>query len=144
MKQTPKREKRLNSAKTWIKTYPGKNPVKGYSKKYGVDKLCAVKELRMIGVNISETYEKQLIHSLEALKKQRLAIKKKREEALKIDPPFDSDEHHAMIMGYTSGGFAYGVTHEEMEKIEKAKHQSENDEFLSESDFDEEMKKWLE
>lgn len=111
MKQTPKREKRLNSAKTWIKTYPGKNPVKGYAKKFGVDKLCAVKELRMIGVEISEAYEKQLIHSLEALKKQ--------EEALKIDPPVDSDEHHAMIMGYTSAGFAYGVTHEEMEKIEK-------------------------
>lgn len=119
MKQTPKREKRLNSAKTWIKTYPGKNLVKGYSKKYGVDKLCAVKELRMIGVEISETYEKQLILSMEALKKQRLASKKKREEAMKETLEFDSDEHFAMIIGYTSGGFPYGVTHEEMEKIEK-------------------------
>lgn len=141
MKQTPKREKRLNSAKIWIKTYPGKNLVKGYSKKYGVDKLCAVKELRMIGVKISETYEKQLIHSMEDLKKQRLASKKKREEAMKIQPPFDSDEHFAMIMGYTSAGFAFGVTHEEMEKIEKVKNQSENNEFLSENEFDKEMKK---
>jgi hypothetical protein len=114
MKQTPKKEKRLNSAKTWIKTYPGKNPVKGYSKKYGVDKLCAVKELRMIGVEISETYEKQLINSMEALKKQRLESKKKREEELKPAPLFESDEYHAMITGYTSAGFPYGVTHEEM------------------------------
>ena len=116
MKKTPKREVRLNSAKTWIKTYPGKNPVKGYSKKYGVDKLCAVKELRLIGVEISEAYEKQLKYSMEELRRQRLASKKKQEDALKTDPLFDSDEHYAMIIGYTSAGFAYGVTHEEMEK----------------------------
>ena len=59
MKITPKRERRLCSAKNWIKTYSGNNIVKGYSKKYSVDKLCAFKELRMIGVEISEEYEKQ-------------------------------------------------------------------------------------
>jgi hypothetical protein len=118
MKKTPKKEVRLNYAKTWIKTYPGKNPVKGYSKKYGVDKLCAVKELRLIGVEISEAYEKQLKRSLEELRKQRLASKKKREDALKTEPLFDSDEHYAMIIGYKSAGFAYGVTHEEMENME--------------------------
>jgi ribosomal protein L34E len=42
MKKTPKREYRIRSAKSWIKTYTGKNVVKGYSKKYSVDKLCAV------------------------------------------------------------------------------------------------------
>lgn len=31
-----------------------------------------------------------------------------------------------------------------VEKIEKGKSQSENDEVLSESEFDEEMKKWFE
>jgi hypothetical protein len=77
MKNTPKREIRLNSAKNWIKTYTGNNLVKGYSKKYSVDKLCAVKELRMIGVDISEEYEKQLINSMEALRQQRLSFKKK-------------------------------------------------------------------
>ncbi|MCG6191499.1 hypothetical protein [Maribellus maritimus] len=51
-----------------------KSVVKGYSKKYPVDKLCAIKELRMIGVDISEEYEKQLINSMEALKKQRILI----------------------------------------------------------------------
>lgn len=83
MKNTPKREYRLSSAKNWIKTYEGDNIVWGYSKKYSVDKLCAVKELRMIGVEISEEYEKQLINSMEALKKQRLSFKKKREDELK-------------------------------------------------------------
>ena len=117
MKNTPKREKRLSSAKDWIKTYSGNNFVKGYSKKYSVDILCAVKELRMIGVEISEEYHNQLIHSMEALRQQRLSFKMKREEKLNDLCGFDSDENFAMILGYTSGGFPYGVTHEEMEEI---------------------------
>lgn len=118
MKKTPKRKYRLRSAKSWIKTYSGNNIVKGYSKKYSVDKLCAVKELRMIGVDISEEYEKQLINSMEALRQQRLSYKKKREDKLNPLCGFESDENFAMIIGYTSGGFPYGVTYEEMEPID--------------------------
>jgi len=117
MKKTLKRERRLSSAKDWIKTYSGNNLVKGYSKKYSVDKMCAVKELRMIGVDISEEYEKQLINSMEALRQQKLSFKKKREDKLNDLCGYDSDENFAMILGYTSGGFPYGVTHEEMEEI---------------------------
>ena len=117
MKKTPEREYRLRSAKSWIKTYSGNNIVKGYSKKYSVDKLCAVKELRMIGVNISEEYEKQLINSMEALRKQRLSFRIKREDKLNTLCGFESDENFAVIIGYTSGGFPYGVTYEEMEQI---------------------------
>lgn len=117
MKKTPNRKYRLNFAKDWIKIYSGKDIVKGYSKRYSVDKLCAVKELRIVGVEISEEYEKQLINSIEALKQQRLSFKKKREDKLNALCEFESDENHAMIIGYTSGGFSYGVTHEEMEEI---------------------------
>lgn len=118
MKNTPKREKRLSSAKKWIKTYSGNNIVKRYSKKYSVDRLCAVKELRMIGVEISEEYEKQLINSMEALRQQRLEFKKKRKDEFNAFCGFHSDENFAMIMGYTSGGFPFGVTHEEKDKID--------------------------
>ena len=117
MRKTPKRECRLRSAKDWIKTYSGNNIEKGYSKKYSVDKLCAVKELRMIGVEISEDYENQLRQSLELLRQKRLSFKKKREDKLNALCEFESDENFAMILGYTSGGFPYGVTHEEMEQI---------------------------
>ena len=116
MKITPNRERRLSSAKSWIKAYSGNNLVKGYSKKYSVDKLCAIKELRMIGVEISEEYEKQLINSMEAHRQQRLSFKKKREDELNALCDFESDDNFAMIIGYTSGGFPYGVTHEEMEE----------------------------
>ena len=117
MRKTLKREYRLRSAKDWIKTYSGNNVVKRYSKKYSVDKLCAVKELRIIGFEISEEYENQLRQSLESLKQQRLSLKKKREDELNALCGFESDENFAMILGYTSGGFPYGVTHEEMEEI---------------------------
>jgi len=117
MRKTLKREYRLRSAKDWIKTYSGNNVVKEYSKKYSVDKLCAVKELRMIGIKISEEYENQLRISLESLKQQRLSLKKKQEDELNALCGFESDENFAMILGYTSGGFPYGVTHEELEEI---------------------------
>ena len=119
MRKTLKREYRLRSAKDWIKTYSGNNVVKGYSKKYSVDKLCAVKELRMIGFEITEEYENQLQKSLESHKQQRLSLKKKREDELIASCGYESDEYFAMILGYTSGGFLYGVTHEEMEEIKR-------------------------
>ena len=116
MKKTLNRKHRLNAAKDWIKTYNGKNIVKGYSKRFSVDKLCTVKELRMIGVEISKEYETQLINSIQTLKQQRLSFKEKREVALNSLCEFESDEDFAMIIGYTSGGAPYGVTHEEMKE----------------------------
>lgn len=117
MKKTLKREYRLRSAKDWIKTYSGKNVVKGYSKKYSVDKLCAIKELRVLGIEITEEYENRLQKSLESNKQQRLSAKKKRENELNTLCGYESDEFFAMILGYTSGGFPYGVTHQEMKDI---------------------------
>lgn len=35
------------------------------------------------------------------------------------DVEFDSDENFAFILGYTSAGAPYGVTHEEMNENEK-------------------------
>jgi len=117
MRKTLKREYRIRSARDWIKTYFGNNIIKGYSKKYSVDKLCAIKELKMVGVEILEEYEKQLRQSLESLRQQRLSFKLKRENELNTFGKFDSDENFAMIIEYTSGEFPYGVTHEEMDEI---------------------------
>lgn len=33
--------------------------------------------------------------------------------------PIESDHYFAFIMGYTSGGAAYGITHEEWRKIQE-------------------------
>lgn len=83
--------------------------VRGYSKRYGVDKLCAVKELRMLGVEISEEYENNLRRSLQQLWEQRRLRKQKREQQNNV-PAYESDEYHAIIIGYTDGGVLYGIT----------------------------------
>ena len=59
---TPKRKRfrkqeRLNSATSWITAYEGKSIVSGYSKWFGVDKICAINELKLIGVVIPEKLE---------------------------------------------------------------------------------------
>ncbi len=112
-KKRLKRPARLEKAKQWVKTYSGKRIVYGYAKNFGVDKLCAVKELRMIGIEISEQYEKQLIHSLSLMQKQKQLKKEQRSEALNT-----FDDEFAFIAGYTSGGFPYGITYLEMEQNE--------------------------
>lgn len=65
------RQSRLLAAPHWIKSYNGKSLMRGYAKWFGVDKLCAIRELKILGVPISETLEKQV----NDLVNQRKAIK---------------------------------------------------------------------
>ena len=39
---------------------------------------------------------------------------------------FDSDENFAFIVGYTSGGAPYGVTHQEINEIENEKTETDD------------------
>lgn len=77
-----KRDSRLLTAKTWLTEYNGRNLVKGYSKHFAVDKLCAVKELTLLGYRFDEEYVQQLKQSIEAKKKLIEKRKKLREEKL--------------------------------------------------------------
>ncbi|WP_153798371.1 hypothetical protein [Foetidibacter luteolus] len=107
------RKERLNLAMKWMPTYSGKNIVKGYSKKFGVDLICAIKELRMLGIEITEQYETAVRQSLAARGRQ----KQEKAQAKSIVEPADSeiecDENFAFIAGYTSGGAPYGITWEQ-------------------------------
>ena len=118
---TPKRKRlkrpaRLIMASEWIKVYNGKNLISGYAKWFGVDKICAMNELKIIGVTISEAMEKQVLASVKARIEQKRIMKEKRNFV--DDKDIDSDENFAYIAGYTSGGAPYGLTHEEMKRIE--------------------------
>ena len=67
---TPRRKKlnkkqRISIANDWLKSYNGKNIVKGYSNWFGVNLLCAIRELRIAGQIISEEYEIQVRKSVE-------------------------------------------------------------------------------
>ena len=105
------RDARLQSARAirWVETYRGKNVIQGYCKWYGVDLLCAVMELRALGVTISVEREAQLRQS--AISRSVVRNKKKDET---LSDFCDSDDTFAFIAGYTSGGFPYGVTWEEL------------------------------
>ncbi len=109
-----KREARLRSAKKWIPQYEGKKIVRGYAKWYDVDLLCAIIELRMLGVHVDQIYEANVRRSIETKTKQRKQRRLARKEVEYDDPYPDSDETYAYIAGYTSWGFPYGVTWEEI------------------------------
>lgn len=108
---------RLDSAKDWITKYDGKNFISGYSKWFGVDKICAIKELRTLGVIIPENLENQIIESHRRRIEQKKTVKEDKIEVFDMTIN-DSDENFAFIAGYTSGGFPFGLTHEEFNKTE--------------------------
>jgi hypothetical protein len=87
--------------------------IKEYCKFFGVDKLCAIKELSILGVEISEERKKQVIDSYYRVIEQRRKQKKERENE-EADTTFSNDEF-SFIAGYTSGGAPYGVRWDEQE-----------------------------
>ena len=109
-----KRETRLQSAKNWIPTYEGKNIVRGYAKWYCVDLLCAIIELRILGVHVDQNYEANVRRSIETKAKHRRQKRLALKEAEFDNLYPDSDDTFAYIAGYTSGGFPYGVTWDEI------------------------------
>ncbi len=54
----------------------------------------------------------------------------KRKKFKKVKPELDSlierDEKFGFIVGYTSGGAPYGLTHDEMAELEKENNKTEN------------------
>ena len=104
------RSARLQSARPWLKTYKGKNIAAGYRKHFGVDWVCAFTELDILGLRIDSGYKQRLLKSVEGHLAARQRRKAQREKS--YDASLDQDEHFANIAGYTTGGFAFGVTWE--------------------------------
>ena len=107
---TQTRSRRLSLAGEWISSYTGKNIVRGYAKHFRTDLLCAIKELEILGIVISDEFKDAVKRSVydRAIQKQK---KKEMEESENIGD-FE-DEHFSFIAGYTCGGAAYGLTREE-------------------------------
>jgi hypothetical protein len=112
-KHRMKRERRLVNQRHWISTYKGKNIIKGYCKFFHVDKLCAIKELSILGVEISEERKKQVIDSYYRQLEQRRKQKEERENIENNTNHFDNE--FSFIAGYTSGGAPYGIRWDEQE-----------------------------
>lgn len=106
---------RLQSARNWIPTYRGTSIIRGYRNWFGVDWECAIRELRMLGVKLDEKHVAQLqaSHQQRIRHRQIRAEQKKKEESFEN---IDSDGTFAYIAGYTSWGFPYGITRDEIEE----------------------------
>lgn len=109
------RSARLQSARSWLKSYSGQNLAAGYRKHFGIDWVCAFKELETLGVKIDDEYKNKLLKSLAGSVAARRRRELRRKEAVDRFP--DQDQTFAYIAGYTEAGFAYGVTWEEWEGL---------------------------
>jgi hypothetical protein len=54
-----RRAARLMSAVTWLPRYGGKDVVRGYARWYAVDLVCAITELRMLGIHVPAEREER-------------------------------------------------------------------------------------
>ena len=54
----------------WLSEYEGSHVVGAYRKRYGVDWLCAVMELRLLGVEIAPEYVSRLQRTVQELDKK--------------------------------------------------------------------------
>jgi hypothetical protein len=66
-----RRPARLMAAPTWLPTYGGKDIVRGYARWYAVDRICAIIELRMLGVAVPAEYEAQVRLTIASIGKAR-------------------------------------------------------------------------
>ena len=110
-----RRTQRLSRGKNWMNTYQGENIIEDYRKRYGVDLLCAVVELRMLGADISEDYEYQLRQEEEYRRVSKKSKGRKNNQQQEEFLDGFSDETFAFIAGYTYGGVPFGLKWEEVD-----------------------------
>ena len=111
-RKTLTRPRRLQRAKRWLASYRGKNLVRGYATWFGVDKVCAIVELRMLGVDIPEA---RLEHARQD-ERARAAQRARRKAKHVVGTMCESDDEFAFIAGYTEGGAPYGVRWDDMDE----------------------------
>jgi hypothetical protein len=113
------RRSRLQSATEWIKKYEGKNIIASYAKWFGVDKICAMTELEMLGLTYSDKRKTQIKMAEENRKHQMNVLKEKRNKKNNSNnEEIESDEFFAYIAGYTDSGVPFGITQGEIEEVE--------------------------
>ncbi|HUE82263.1 MAG TPA: hypothetical protein VMM84_09115 [Pyrinomonadaceae bacterium] len=131
-----KRAARLKYAPSWLKSYSGSVPA-GYREHFGVDWVCAFKELEILGVRVDPEYRDTVLKSVARDVEARTLRKLRRKEAL--DGFVDSDDTFAYIAGYTAAGFPYGVTWEEWEQtnqMESLNSQDSVGDNIADFDYD--------
>ena len=131
------RKQRLQTAPRWLSEYEGSHLVRAYRKRYGVDWLCAVAELQLLGVKIDPEYVSQLQRTVQEQAKQKHEKRLERESAAADN---ERSERHRyaegdfyFVAGHTSNGAPYGITWKEARR-QGLREDEEPD--ITESDLD--------
>lgn len=93
------RASRLQSAAHWIKTYTGKDLVKGYAKWFGQDEVRAILEMRMLGIDISDDRLNKAKEKLANNVESRRTLKERKKQEEIEDLYTDSDDDLYYIAG---------------------------------------------
>lgn len=117
--------------------------VREYGKVHKMQISIAMKELDELGLltkkRVSEAKEEHRVEKKKTreqnLREKRKLLKKKQQKRKYEDKYID--ETYAFIAGYTSNGFPYGVTHEEIEQRNREKSWLDFEDFLNHDHFDE-------
>ena len=112
------RNARLQSGKTWLKNFTGKNVIRSYKRWYAVGEVCAIIELRQLGVSIEDEVLEKAKLTEASKEKARAVANKKRKDKLLAELHEDLDDDFSFIAGYTANGVPYGITWEESDDDE--------------------------
>jgi hypothetical protein len=93
--------------------FSGKNIVRSYANWFGVDLLCAAKELSLCGVAVDPAYVAQFETTFASRSSRR--PKQPVADPQSVSYGVDWDENFAYIAGRTEAGFPYGITWKELE-----------------------------
>ncbi len=99
-------------------TYPGKDIVRGYRRWFGVDKVCALVEMKVCGVDISEEMIAAARREARLFSDDRAKKRALRTSEHTIDQG-DQNDQFSFIAGYTSGGAPYGLMWEEYDPFQE-------------------------
>ena len=127
------RQARLESAGSWLMKFSGKNVVRSYANWFGVDLLCAAKELSLCGVAVDPAYVAQFETTFASRSNRRQ--KQPVAEPQSVGYGVDWDENFAYIAGRTEAGFPYGITWEELEADTTAEERVTSPSVVEDDEF---------
>lgn len=131
-------KERLRQARLWWKEQTfsdGDQIIKAYRKRFGVERICAMRDLLKMGVLDAETKkefrnevrEREERNAMKREKRARRAAERKAGKGSSDSMEVWQDENFFFIAGYTSWGFPYGITWEEADRMEEEEKARESD-----------------
>jgi hypothetical protein len=127
------RQARLESARSWLMKFSGKNVVRSYANWFGVDLICAAKELSLCGVAVDPACVAQFETTFASRSNRRQ--KQPVAEPQSVGYGVDWDENFAYIAGRTEAGFPYGITWEELEADTTAEERVTSPSVVEDDEF---------